>query len=413
MSTLCLPAASLKLVNQLNVERSEDFSRHRILRPVSVRVITKSLRASVPGLSSRCVLIPQKWKRKGGRVLATASAEEVTSGIEDVPARIEDVSAGTEGAPETKVKFVLKKQCSFGQSFHVCGESDLLGQWQSEDALPLTWSEGHIWTGEVDLPSGTTTEFKYILKGKHGEVMWQPGENHVIETTDGATVLEILEELNWEERPTILTEEQVSVADRNVGNKSNRLASSASVEEVNELGTGSMEVSEDASSILEGAGESKPELELELEETGGPEPAVFKYGSSVKAVDDPSEFSVEPVSDFSPESLPSIPESPATAAMSGEETIAPASNTSSSTEAEAEQEPLEFSGNAAAAAPPAEERALAEAQAEAEAEAGEFEKLEALEAPQEENSSGNWATKVWNGLLGSLGRRPLMEEERK
>lgn len=47
-----------------------------------------------------------------------------------------------------RVRFVLKRECTFGQSFHLVGDDPALGLWDPSKAVPLDWSEGHDWTVE-------------------------------------------------------------------------------------------------------------------------------------------------------------------------------------------------------------------------------------------------------------------------
>ena len=51
--------------------------------------------------------------------------------------------------PTVKVKFELHKECHYGQQFNVVGSDPQLGDWEPSAALPLNWTEGHVWTTEV------------------------------------------------------------------------------------------------------------------------------------------------------------------------------------------------------------------------------------------------------------------------
>ncbi|KAF2306372.1 hypothetical protein GH714_017173 [Hevea brasiliensis] len=48
------------------------------------------------------------------------------------------------------VKFHLKKKCSFGEQFALVGDDPLFGVWDPASAIPLNWSDGHVWTLELD-----------------------------------------------------------------------------------------------------------------------------------------------------------------------------------------------------------------------------------------------------------------------
>ena len=50
------------------------------------------------------------------------------------------------------VKFRVHRGVTFGQHVALVGKSQLLGQWNLDDAVPMEWSEGDIWTVELDMP---------------------------------------------------------------------------------------------------------------------------------------------------------------------------------------------------------------------------------------------------------------------
>lgn len=105
-------------------------------------------------------------------------AEQPASGASD--------SEGT----MVKVRFELQRECQFGQQYKVVGDDSQFGDWNPSAAIPLNWTEGHVWTAEVSVPEGKNIEYKYILiSGEEGEVEWQPGSNHVLETVTGAPSL--------------------------------------------------------------------------------------------------------------------------------------------------------------------------------------------------------------------------------
>ena len=48
-------------------------------------------------------------------------------------------------ADSVVVKFILQRECHFGQIFCVCGGHPALGDWELGKALRAEWSEGHVW----------------------------------------------------------------------------------------------------------------------------------------------------------------------------------------------------------------------------------------------------------------------------
>lgn len=47
------------------------------------------------------------------------------------------------------VKFQLQKECLFGEQFFLVGDDPMLGLWDPTSAIPLDWSDEHIWTVEI------------------------------------------------------------------------------------------------------------------------------------------------------------------------------------------------------------------------------------------------------------------------
>lgn len=57
-------------------------------------------------------------------------------------------------ASGTPVRFNIRVRCEFGQQLVVVGSCAALGAWNVDNAVRLTWQEGHIWETGVELPAG-------------------------------------------------------------------------------------------------------------------------------------------------------------------------------------------------------------------------------------------------------------------
>uniref|UniRef100_A0A2P2M1K5 CBM20 domain-containing protein n=1 Tax=Rhizophora mucronata TaxID=61149 RepID=A0A2P2M1K5_RHIMU len=95
-----------------------------------------------------------------------------------------------------RVKFQLQKECSFGEQFLMVGDDPIFGLWDPTDAIPLNWSDDHVWTAELDIPTGKTICFKFILKGIDGDILWQPGPDRLLEIQETEKTIVVLED--WE-----------------------------------------------------------------------------------------------------------------------------------------------------------------------------------------------------------------------
>lgn len=109
-----------------------------------------------------------------------------------------------------QVKFVLQKQCAFGQQFIVVGDDPALGLWDPTKATVLDWSEGHVWTAKKDLPASKSIEFKFLLRDPSGQVCWQHGCNRTLQITETSNVLVVHED--WDDAECQKLSEEVDVS---------------------------------------------------------------------------------------------------------------------------------------------------------------------------------------------------------
>ncbi|KAK6943101.1 Carbohydrate binding module family 20, partial [Dillenia turbinata] len=95
------------------------------------------------------------------------------------------------------VKFQLRKECMFGEQFLIVGDDPMLGLWDPESAIPLEWSDGHLWTLEMDIPMEKSIQYKFILKGITGKILWQPGPDRILQTWETNNTISVTED--WED----------------------------------------------------------------------------------------------------------------------------------------------------------------------------------------------------------------------
>ncbi|KAI4353291.1 hypothetical protein L6164_002252 [Bauhinia variegata] len=139
------------------------------------------------------------------------------------------------------VKFQLQRQCKFGEQFHIVGDDPAFGLWNPSEALPMTWSDGHMWTVELYIPAGKSIQFKFLLKEATGNIIWQPGSDRVIHTWESMTSVTVCED--WEnadlqkvieEEPFALSDEEIhsemSIVAENLAEPKEKLVSSVDTE---------------------------------------------------------------------------------------------------------------------------------------------------------------------------------------
>ncbi|KAJ8753913.1 hypothetical protein K2173_000167 [Erythroxylum novogranatense] len=135
------------------------------------------------------------WVKQKGTLPVSASASLSRSTQVDMEA-IEEQGQVTYESKTVHVKFMLQKKCLFGEQFLIVGDDPMLGLWDPLSAIPMEWSDGHFWTVELDIPTGKAVQFKFILKGITGNVLWQPGPDRVLQTWETKYNIVVLED--WE-----------------------------------------------------------------------------------------------------------------------------------------------------------------------------------------------------------------------
>ncbi|KAL3622769.1 hypothetical protein CASFOL_031992 [Castilleja foliolosa] len=116
----------------------------------------------------------------------------------------------TDKSKTVRVRFKLNKECTFGQQFVIVGDDPIVGSWDPSDGVPLIWSKGHVWTAEMDIPSGKVIKYKFILKGDGENILWQPGPDRVLETWFTDKTITVFEDWDDPEIQNIVEEEIVA-----------------------------------------------------------------------------------------------------------------------------------------------------------------------------------------------------------
>nr|POF00589.1 hypothetical protein CFP56_27663 [Quercus suber] len=95
-----------------------------------------------------------------------------------------------------QVKFQIQKVCMFGEQFLIVGDDPKLGLWDPSSAIPLDWSEGHVWTAE--------------LKGNAGKILWQPGPDRIFKTWETKNTIIVCEDWENPEYQKVIEGEQLA-----------------------------------------------------------------------------------------------------------------------------------------------------------------------------------------------------------
>lgn len=79
-----------------------------------------------------------------------------------------------------KLSFRVPYRTEYGQDVAMVGSSEQLGNWDPSRAMGMRWSEGDVWTVDLEVAPGphVELEYKYVIRQPDGSVChWKPGEN--------------------------------------------------------------------------------------------------------------------------------------------------------------------------------------------------------------------------------------------
>ncbi|OMO85079.1 Carbohydrate binding module family 20 [Corchorus capsularis] len=147
-------------------------------------------------------------------VLASSSSPPESQACIVVDLGTAEIQPEEESPTKTShVKFQLQKECSFGEHFFIVGDHPMFGLWDPESAIPLNWTEGHVWAVELDIPVGKTIQFKFLLKDSDGKLLWQPGPDRIFKSWDTEKTIIVLEDWEDAESQKVMEEEQLAIQD--------------------------------------------------------------------------------------------------------------------------------------------------------------------------------------------------------
>lgn len=91
-------------------------------------------------------------------------------------------SEGTTPDPGTepvagKVSVSVQATTTWGQDVRIVGSVPALGSWKPASGVALDPAGYPAWTGSVDLPAGTSFEYKYVKVDASGAAVWESGAN--------------------------------------------------------------------------------------------------------------------------------------------------------------------------------------------------------------------------------------------
>nr|XP_043639074.1 putative receptor-like protein kinase At5g39000 [Erigeron canadensis] len=173
----------LQFLTPLSLKRYEQNKMGSIIIGLDVDISPKCLN-SISKIAYRCLHLQRERRPSIQEIVhQLAIAYKYQQQFENPELLIEEpLNEDTiETETETvRVKFQLQRKCSYEDKILVTGNDQVLGLWDPNNAIELKWSEDHLWSTDLDIPTAKFIKFKFIMRKGNGEIVWQPGPDRVL-----------------------------------------------------------------------------------------------------------------------------------------------------------------------------------------------------------------------------------------
>ncbi|KAJ1305234.1 hypothetical protein OPQ81_000263 [Rhizoctonia solani] len=139
--------------------------------PTSAADLTWSYAAALTAFEARNSTVPSSWGASGLTVPSTC------------------LRGSSGGSGTVAVTFTETATTVYGENIYITGSVDALANWSPDNALLLSSANYPNWSITVNLPAGTTIQYKYIRK-YNGAVTWESDPNRSITTPSSGTYTE-------------------------------------------------------------------------------------------------------------------------------------------------------------------------------------------------------------------------------
>ncbi|EAY08591.1 Starch binding domain containing protein [Trichomonas vaginalis G3] len=90
----------------------------------------------------------------------------------------------------------------WGQNIYVIGDCEELGDWQINNAFPLSYIDHQYWGGSVRFPisnEARQVKYRYFIQNDNAKTIWEPGDEHtvIIPESHNPSIIEIVDPYRW------------------------------------------------------------------------------------------------------------------------------------------------------------------------------------------------------------------------
>lgn len=127
------------------------------------------------------VLVPASWVMGSGLCGSSSSTTLTTTTRTTTSTGSASSTSACTSATALPITFNEKVTTSYGESIFLVGSIPQLGNWNTGNAVSLSasgyTSTNPVWSVTVNLPVGTSFQYKYLRKNQDGSVVWESDPN--------------------------------------------------------------------------------------------------------------------------------------------------------------------------------------------------------------------------------------------
>lgn len=164
---------------------------------LSARDLTWSYAALLTANMRRNGVMPHSWGASSANTVPASCSMGSAAGTYATPTATSWPSTLTSGTCTTPtsvaVTFDEIVTTTYGENVFIVGSISQLGSWNTANAITLSASQytssNPLWAVTINLPAGTTFQYKYFRKESNGSIVWEsdPNRSYTVPSTCGTT----------------------------------------------------------------------------------------------------------------------------------------------------------------------------------------------------------------------------------
>lgn len=190
---------------------------------LSARDLTWSYAALLTANMRRNGIVPPSWGASSANSVPSSCSMGSATGTYSTPTAtswptsLTSGTAATSTLPSTSTASTTTASCtiptsvavtfneiattSYGENVYIVGSISQLGNWNTSSAVPLSASKytstNNLWYATINLPAGSSFQYKYMRKESDGSIVWESDPNRSYTVPSQCSVTSAAESDTW------------------------------------------------------------------------------------------------------------------------------------------------------------------------------------------------------------------------